>query len=144
MSNLNLNSVILVGRLTSDPELKTTPSGVSVLTGSVAVNRDYAAGDSNPASDFIDFTAWRQTAEFISQYFRKGMAICIAGELRTRTYEKDGQKHKVTEVVVSKAKFVDSKNDLPQSSYGNNNGKGEAIPSPAPAPMEEITGDLPF
>lgn len=76
MSNFNFNKVILGGRLTADPELKTTPSGISVTTFSVAVAR---RGSKNNESDFFNVTAWRQTAEFVTRYFRKASSICVVG-----------------------------------------------------------------
>ncbi len=111
MSNLNLNKVILGGRLTADPELKTTPSGVSVCQFGLAVNRKYSKeGEQN--TDFINCVAWRATAEFISRYFRKGSSLCIVGNIQTRSYtDKDGIKRNVTEVIVDEAMFVDSKGE---------------------------------
>lgn len=110
MANFNFNKVILGGRLTADPELKTTPSGVSVTTFTVAVNR---RGKDEQAADFFNVTAWRQTAEFITKYFSKGSSICVVGSLQNRSWEKDGQKHYATEIVADEAYFVDSKDDLP-------------------------------
>jgi single-strand DNA-binding protein len=111
MSNLNLNKVILGGRLTADPELKTTPSGVSVCQFGLAVNRKYSKeGEQN--TDFINCVAWRATAEFISRYFHKGSSLCIVGNIQTRSYtDKDGIKRNVTEVIVDEAMFVDSKQE---------------------------------
>ena len=111
MANLNLNKVIFGGRLTADPELKTTPSGVSVCQFGLAVNRKYSKeGEQN--TDFINCVAWRTTAEFISRYFRKGSSLCIVGNIQTRSYtDKEGIKRNVTEVIVDEAMFVDSKAD---------------------------------
>ena len=114
MSSLNLNKVILVGRLTAEPELKQTPSGVSVIRVTVAVNRRRTrnAEQNEQQADFITVTAWRQTAEFISKYFRKGSAICVTGSIQTRTWtDQQGQKRYSTEVVVDDAMFVDSRNE---------------------------------
>lgn len=114
MANLNLNKVIIGGRLTNDVELKQTPSGLSVCSFSVAVNRK-TNGDQK--ADFINCTAWRNTAEFISKYFHKGSSICVVGSLQTRSWEdQNGQKRSVTEVVVDEALFVDSKADGNESS----------------------------
>ena len=108
MANLNLNKVILGGRLTADVELKTTPSGVSVCSFSIAVNRRGREAQ----TDFLDCQAWRQTAEFISRYFRKGSSICIVGSLQKREWrDKDGNKRYATEIVVDEAMFVDSKSE---------------------------------
>ena len=116
MSSLNLNKVILCGRLTADPELKQTGTGISVVSFSLAVNRRYQSksteGTQAQQTDFINVVAWRQTAEFISRYFRKGSALCITGSIQTRTWQdQQGQKRYATEVVADEAMFVDSKND---------------------------------
>ncbi len=116
MSALNLNKVVLAGRITADPELKQTPSGVSVLRFTLAVNRRFsrnANGEQNEQqTDFITMVAWRQTAEFISKYFRKGSAICVTGSIQTRSWQdQQGQKRYATDVVVDEAMFVDSRNE---------------------------------
>ena len=114
MSNLNLNKVVLAGRLTADPELKQTNTGIPVVSVNLAVNRRRArTGDQNEQqTDFITIVAWRQTAEFISKYFRKGSAICVTGSIQTRTWtDQQGQKRYSTEVVVDDAMFVDSRNE---------------------------------
>ena len=114
MSSLNLNKVILCGRLCADPELKQTQNNVSVVSFTLAVNRRYQSGDAQtgPQADFISVVAWRQTAEFIARYFRKGSAICLTGSIQTRTWQDaQGQKRYATEVVVDEAMFVDSKNE---------------------------------
>ena len=111
MSNLNLNKVILAGRLTSDVELKQTPSGVSVCTFFLAVNRKYQS-NGQQQTDYISCKAWRGTAEFICKYFKKGSAICISGSIETRSWsDSSNQKHYATEVVADEAMFVDGKND---------------------------------
>ena len=118
---LNLNKVVLAGRITADPELKQTPSGVSVLSFTIAVNRSYVAKGSEQGerqADFINVVAWRGTAEFISKYFRKGSAICVTGSIQTRSWQdQQGQKRYVTEVVADEAAFVESRADA-----GNNQG----------------------
>ena len=113
MANLNLNKSIISGRLTADPELKSTPSGISVTSFTVAVNRSYRAKNGEqPQADFINVTAWRQTAEFITRHFRKSSSICIVGSIQTRSYtDKQGQKRYATEVVADEAYFVDSKSE---------------------------------
>lgn len=110
-----MNKVILLGRLTRDPELRTTPSGVSVCSFSVAVNRRFAK-EGQQTADFINCVAWRQTAEFISKYFTKGRMIGVVGSLTTGRYEKDGQTHYTTDVTVDEAYFADSKNSASGSS----------------------------
>ena len=114
MSNLNLNKVVLAGRITTDPELRQTPSGVSVLRVNLAINRRFSKGgeQGEQQTDFISLVAWRQTAEFIAKYFRKGSALCVTGSIQTRSWQdQQGQKRYSTEVVVDEAMFVDSKNE---------------------------------
>ena len=114
MSNLNLNKVVLAGRLTSDPELKLIPNGVSVVSFSLAVNRKAIVKDNQRVqeADYINLVAWRQTAEFISRYFKKGSALCITGTIQTRSWtDESGQKRYATDVVVDEAMFVDSMNN---------------------------------
>ena len=115
MANFNFNKVIIGGRITADPELKTTPSGISVTSFSIAVNRNYRSknGEENTA-DFINVTAWRQNAEFITRYFKKASSICVVGSLQTRSWtDNNGAKRYATEVVVDEAYFVDAKNESP-------------------------------
>lgn len=105
-----LNTVALMGRLTRDPEPKTTGSGVSVTSFTLAIDRSYTKQGEKRQADFIDVVAWRSTADFICKYFRKGHLIAVQGFLQTRTYtDKDGNKRKVTEVVVEKVSFAESK-----------------------------------
>ena len=102
-----LNRVILMGRITQDLELKSTPSGVSVLTFSIAVERNFAKQGEERQADFITCIAWRQQAEFIAKYFSKGRMIALEGSLRTRTYDdKNGTKHYITEVFVDSVSFT--------------------------------------
>lgn len=115
MANFNFNKVIIGGRLTADPELKTTPSGISVVSFTVAVNRRFGskAGEESTA-DFFNVTAWRQTAEFVSKYFRKASSICIVGSLQTRNWtDAQGNKRYAVEIVADEASFVDAKNEAP-------------------------------
>ena len=105
------NLVVLTGRLTADPELKTTPNGISVTNFSIAVNRNYRSGGENQA-DFINIVAWRQTAEFVTKYFQKGSLIGIEGSIQTRRYQdKDGNNRTIFEVVANNVQFVESKRD---------------------------------
>ena len=105
-----LNSVTLMGRLTADPELKTTQNGVSVASFRLAVERNYAPQGQERQADFLPCVAWRQTAEFIGKYFGKGRMIAVEGSLQSRNYEdKNGQKRTAYEVVVDQAYFADSK-----------------------------------
>ncbi len=122
MSALNLNKVVLAGRITADPELKQTPNGVSVLRFTLAVNRRFSKNNEQgeQQTDFITMVAWRQTAEFISKYFRKGSAICVTGSIQTRTWQDtQGQKRYATDVVVDEAMFVDSRNESGNAQGGS-------------------------
>ena len=111
MANLNFNKVVLCGRLTADVELKQTNSGLSVCSFSLAINRK-TAKDQEQKTDFINCIAWRQTAEFISRYFKKGSSLCITGSIQTRMWQdNNGNKRNATEIVVDEAMFVDSKNE---------------------------------
>jgi single-strand DNA-binding protein len=164
MANFNFNKVILGGRLTSDPELKTTQSGISVTSFTVAVNRRFGSRSGEEAqADFISCTAWRQQAEFITRYFRKASSITVVGSLQTRNWtDANGQKHYVTEVVVDEAYFVDSKGENAGAGQSNAFANVQAQPfvpesygtpafatsvaSPDAPKFEEITDDddLPF
>lgn len=105
------NLVVLTGRLTADPELKTTTNGIPVTTFSIAVNRNYRAGEEQQ-TDFINIVAWRQRAEFITKYFKKGSMIGIEGSIQTRKYtDKNGNNRTAFEVVVNNVQFVESKRD---------------------------------
>lgn len=129
MANFNLNKVILGGRMTADPELKQTNSGTPVLTFSIAVSRRFQK-EGEQQADFINLVAWRQTAEFISRYFRKGSSICIVGNLQTRSWtDQNGQKRYATEVIVDEANFVDSKSENSQAepSYEQNDAHFEQL-----------------
>ena len=112
LASCSINNVILMGRLTSDPELKQTPSGVSTCQITVAVNRSYTSQDGERPTDFITVVAWRQTAEFISRNFTKGKLILVEGQLRTRTYDDKRYpdvRHYVTEVYADNVSFGETK-----------------------------------
>lgn len=105
-----LNCCVIMGRLTADPELKTTASGLSVTSFSVAVDRGYARPGEEKQTDFINVVAWRQTAEFVTKYFHKGSMIAVQGSLQSRSYEdKNGNKRTAYEVVASNVSFCGSK-----------------------------------
>lgn len=154
MSSLNLNKVVLCGRLTADPELKQTTSGIAVVSFTLAVNRRFQTKSADGAqaaqqADFISVVAWRQTAEFISRYFRKGSALCLTGSIQTRSWQdSQGQKRYATEVVADEAMFVDSKNEggaAPQYADTYNAPSYSSAPAAAPK-FEELKtdDDLPF
>lgn len=117
------NKTILMGRLTRDPELKTTPSGVSVCTFSIAVDRRYQTKGEERKTDFFNIVAWRQTGEFVSHYFGKGSLILVEGELQTRQYtNKDGVNVTVTEVIADNVSFTGEKSE----------NRGSAVPQGTP------------
>lgn len=116
-----LNVVVLMGRLVRDPELKTTQSGNSVCTFSIACDRSYTAKDEERKADFFTITAWRQTAEFICKYFQKGSLIAIEGSLQTRQYQdKNGNNRTATEVLASRVSFAGSKASNVASAQSSN------------------------
>ncbi len=116
-----LNTVILMGRLTADPELRTTGSGLSVTSFNVAIDRRYAKQGEEKQTDFIPVVAWRQQADFITKYFHKGSMIAIEGSLQSRNYEdKNGNKRTAYEVIVDRASFCGSKAESGTGNYGGN------------------------
>jgi len=147
----SLNKVMLIGNLTADPELKTTSSGISVTTFTIAVQRRFARqqAEGQQTADFINIVAWRQSAEFVCKYFAKGRPILVCGSIQTRTWtDQANQKRYVTEVVADEVGFVDSKpfegsgaSSMPTDNLGvasfNNTGASK---------FEEVTDDdnLPF
>lgn len=150
MANLNLNKVVLCGRLTADVELKQTQNGIAVATFTLAVNRRVVQGKPQE-TDFIKCQAWRERAEFISKYFDKGSSICVVGSIQTRSWDdQNGQKRFATEVVVDEAMFVDSRSTVenaPQS-HGTYNPYTNPTP-PSQINMADISTvetdeDLPF
>ena len=157
MSSLNLNKVVLCGRLTADPELKQTPSGFPVVSFTLAVNRRFQSKTADAiqggqTADFISLVAWRQTAEFISKYFRKGSALCVTGSIQTRRWQdKNGENRYSTEVVVDEAMFVDSRNEAPAGGTQNYtpdayNAPSFSTPAASAPNFEELKtdDDLPF
>lgn len=107
-----LNSVIIMGRLTADPELRQTNNAVDTTSFTVAVDRGYAKAGEEKQADFINCVAWRQTAVFITKYFHKGSMIAIQGKIQTRKYEdKEGKKRTATEIIVDNASFCGGKKD---------------------------------
>ena len=133
-----LNHIVIMGRLTRDPELRRTGSGIAVASFTVAVDRDFGGRDGGEKeTDFIDCVAWRQTGEFVSKYFTKGRMIVVSGRLQIRNWtDKDGNKRRTAEVVADNCYFGDSKRDGDSgSSYGGNtyggNSYGNAYSAPA-------------
>jgi len=142
-----LNKVILMGRFTRDPELRSTPQGISTCSFSIAVDRNFVRQGEERKADFINCVAWRQTAEFISKYFKKGSMVALEGSIQTRSWDdQDGKKRYATDVVVNQVYFAESKRDS-QSSMGGDDSFGMAgdfgsLPEPI-SPMG-TDDDLPF
>ena len=123
-----LNHITIMGRLTRDPELRRTGSGIAVASFTVAVDRDFASRESGEReTDFIDCVAWRQTGEFVSKYFTKGSMAVVSGRLQIRGWtDKDGNKRRSAEVVADNVYFGDSKRDSEGGSYAGNSYGGNA------------------
>lgn len=139
-----LNIAAVQGRLVADPELRHTPNGIAVTSFTIAVTRPYSKAGNERQTDFIDIVAWRNTAEFVCKYFRKGQLAIVQGSIQTRNYtDRDGNKRKAVEIVADSVHFAESKrNDSPyqsnsaQPSYAESDDGGfEEIPS---------DNDLPF
>ena len=152
----SFNKVILIGNLTADPELKRTPNGVSVCRFTIAVNRRFAKQDqAQQTADFITVVAWRQSADFVARFFKKGRPILVCGQLQNRNWtDPQGVKHYATDIVADEVSFVDSNRSGDTSgngdqaqytpdAYGNNSSQ---ISGGNTASFEEMQGDdsLPF
>ena len=126
-----LNHITIMGRLTRDPELRRTGSGIAVASFSVAVERDFSGRDGGEKeTDFIDCVAWRQTGEFVSKYFTKGSMIVVSGRLQIRNWnDKDGNKRRTAEVVADNCYFGESK----RSENSGNSYGGNSYAAPAPS-----------
>lgn len=134
-----LNHIVLMGRLTRDPELRRTGNGTAVASFSLAVDRDFKNTSGEKETDFIDVTVWRNTAEFVSKYFSKGRMAVVSGRLQIRTWtDKDGTKRRSAEVVADNIYFGDSKSS----------GISDQQSAPAPVTdygiLEEDDGECPF
>ena len=158
-----LNHIVVMGRLTRDPELRTTQSGINVASFTVAVDRDFGGRDGGERqADFFDCSAWRQTGEFVSKYFQKGRMIAVSGRLQMRDWnDRDGNNRTAWEIQADNVYFGESKrdsesNNYSQSSYtgqsgysGNSNDsprQSAPVPPVTPSPFEELEddGELPF
>ena len=152
-----LNHIVIMGRLTRDPELRRTGGGIAVASFCVAVDRDFGGKDGGEKeTDFIDCTAWRQTGEFVSKYFKKGKMIVVSGRLQIRSWtDKDGNKRRSAEVVADNCYFAESKKD---SDSGHNSYAGAfpeteamlshygagGVPASDYAMLEDDDAQLPF
>ena len=135
-----MNKVILVGRLTKEPELKYTPSDVAVVSFTIAVDRRYTKPGEERQADFINIVAWRTTAEFVAKYFTKGQMIALSGNLQTRTWtDSEGKNRYITEVIAEEVSFCggkkESSSDAAKSDTPENNSGFE---------LSENDEDLPF
>ena len=152
-----LNHIVIMGRLTRDPELRRTGSGIAVASFTLAVDRDYAAQGAEKETDFVDIVAWRNTAEFVSRYFTKGRMAVVTGRLQIRNWtDKDGNKRRSAEVVADNVYFGDSKRDGASAPAGFDQTPSYAAPQPyqQPAPqapaasgfsmLEDDDSELPF
>ena len=143
-----LNHITIMGRLTRDPELRRTGSGIAVASFTVAVDRDFAPKDGGDReTDFIDCVAWRQTGEFVSKYFTKGSMAVVSGRLQIRNWnDKDGNKRRTAEIVADNVYFGESKRSSEGNSsyggnaYGGNSYGGNTYSAPAPAPAPSYGG----
>ena len=147
---MSLNRITLMGRLTKDPEMRTTQGGTAVASFTIAVDRDFKdKSTGEKATDFIDIVAWRQTAEFVSRFFTKGRMAVVEGRLQIRDWtDKDGGKRRSAEVVADNVYFGDSKKDGEGGSYPGPTG-GYAPPPAGPSGNEfgdlaDDDGELPF
>ena len=157
-----LNRIILMGRLTRDPELRRTQSGTAVTSFSLAVDRDFKSQSGEKETDFIDIVAWRSTAEFVSKYFTKGRMAVVEGRLQIRDWkDRDGNNRRSAEVMADNVYFGDSKRDsaqgggydappaygAPASSYAAPATGGYSAPAGDPSGFSELDdqdGELPF
>ena len=143
-----LNVAVLMGRLVADPELRHTPNGVSVTSFTVAVDRSYVKSGTERQTDFIDIVAWRNTAEFVCKYFRKGQLAAVQGVIQTRSYtDKDGNKRKAVEIIADNVHFAEPKRDgAPSGGYPaarpEGNDAERSAQQPAPAYASGNTGDF--
>ena len=135
-----LNHIVIMGRLTRDPELRRTGSGIAVASFSVAVDRDFGGRDGGEReTDFIDCVAWRQTGEFVSKYFTKGSMIVVSGRLQIRSWtDKDGNKRVAVEIVANSVSFCGYNKEEPSQSSTPD------VPGFTELPVSEYPDDLPF
>ncbi len=145
-----LNVVVLTGRLTADPELRHTPNDIAVTSFTIAINRRFSKPGEEKQTDFIDIVAWRNSAEFVCKYFKKGNLIAVEGSIQTRSYQdKEGNKRKAFEIVANDLQFVESKKESgsPEQEYSQKaNENMAAYSSGADSDFQTIESDddLPF
>ena len=147
-----LNHITIMGRLTRDPELRRTGSGIAVTSFTLAVDRDYKSNSGEKETDFIDCVAWRNTGEFVGKYFTKGRMAVVSGKLQIRGWtDKDGTKRRTAEVLAENVYFADSKSESGESQANTGGFTPSAYPTPgyAPpagefAPLDDEDAQLPF
>ena len=142
----NLNKVLLIGRLTADPELRRTPNDIPVASFTLAVNRRYSQNAQQQA-DFIDIVCWRNNAEFAAKYFTKGMAAFVSGTLQIRAWkDRDGNNRRSAEVVADDVQFAEPRRDGQQQRGDGMAAQPPAFTAGSPSDFEDMTGDdeLPF
>ena len=140
---MSLNVTVLMGRMVADPELRHTSSDIAVTSFTIAVDKSYQKPGADRQADFIDIIAWRNTAEFVCKYFRKGQLVAVQGSIQTRSYQdKDGNKRKAFEIVADNVHFAESKKDAGTGSRS----EAAAYAPNVSADFEEIPldDDLPF
>ena len=144
---MSLNKIILMGRLTRDPELRSTDSGIAVTSFSIAVDRDFKSQSGEKETDFIDIVAWRNTADFVSKYFTKGRMAVVEGRLQIRSWtDKDGNNRRSAEVVADHVYFGDSKKEDTSGASGGYQVAGRPVDVRPDGEFDEIEDDgtLPF
>lgn len=135
-----LNHIVIMGRLTRDPDLRRTGSGIAVANFTVAVDRDFKGQDGEKETDFFDCVAWRQTGEFVSKYFRKGSMAVVSGRLTNRDWtDKDGNKRRSAEIVAGNVYFGESKKSSENNAAYQSSGYGSAYPE-AEAAISHYSG----
>ncbi|WP_106346692.1 single-stranded DNA-binding protein [Planifilum fimeticola] len=138
-----MNRVTLVGRLTNDPELRYTPNGVGVCTFTLAVNRPFTNQNGDREADFIRVVVWRKAAESTAEYLKKGNLAGVDGRLQTRSYEKNGQRFFITEVVASSVQFLEPKGSRNRSQQQSKSNQRDPFADEG-EPIEIPDSDLPF
>jgi single-strand DNA-binding protein len=138
------NKVVLMGNLTRDPELRTTPNGQNVTSFSLAVNRSWknANGEQQEAVDYIDCNIWGKPAEIVNQYMKKGSGILVSGRLQQRSWEQEGQKRSKVEVVVEDFNFVGGDRDGGSPSGGSSSSASSSAPAPSAKKSEPVVEDI--
>ena len=148
-----LNHITIMGRMTRDPELRRTTSGVAVTNFTIACDRDFAANGGEKETDFVDCVAWRQTGEFVDKYFSKGRMAVVSGRLQIRSWnDKYGNKRRTAEIVADNVYFGDSKNDGGNQNNGSDGfakpSGGYSVPAQNPASdfamLDDDDAQLPF